>query len=427
MRTIFLNQNTKEKMKSKLFARVLNKSTKDIAPGFNADIFLGITGGFEQLRENLDCLNLPTEGQIILKTIANTINDSVENYVVKKNGKLYAMEADEDLTEDEEVDFAVDESEKELGNDDVDTESFDSPTSSTNALSDLVASLFTNLAEKNPDEIKNLAKTILKMEKDNQDKKIDETKEEDGDFVSEDDDKEAEEGNDEGEGSEGFGDDTSDAGGFDGGDDFSFDGDGDGDDSGSDNPFDTPDNGGDGDESDPFGGEEGDSSEGGNDEGEGGFDGNSEEEEGGNPFDGGSGEGDGGDSGDVSEGDTENVNPFDNDSGFEQQKEKRTYSSYNKLPIRLYGAENLTEAVYPLGDLNPGDVLAFASFIVKPTFKDQLESSYAKEDKTEFKEVQAKYATTTKNITESLAATLAFTAKMGIAINSNFIKHPDLY
>lgn len=396
-KVIDLSNEKMSRVKGKMLKKVLSKAlSNSITPNFNGALYVELLGGsFESVQDKVNSIPFPSEAQAVIKALVQTIDTKLDNYAAKKNYKLYALEADEDSTE-EDTDEAVFEDvefETEKGDDaNVDTASFDASTSASDSIGDAIKTMFEDLANKQADEIKNLAKTVLKLEKVKQDEDLKEKKEESGEFLEEDEsdeNKENEENKDNNEGE--FGEE----GGSEEGDnpfgDDSEDGSDDSNDDSGENPFDKSD---DSDSSDnPFD----DNQEGGNEES---GDGTSEEGSE-NPFEDGSSEGE-----DKAEG------------GFESCRE------YSEIESTLLGTPN---KVNLFKNLRKGDVINFSKYLSRKMLDTELSKSYASESQEDLEKSMSKYKTITKSLIKSVSDTLAMGHAIGLEMNIDYIKYPHLY
>lgn len=389
---INLDNERISRVKTKILKSVLTKGFKNEAtPNFNGAMFVELLGGsFESVNERLNEIPFPSETQAILKAVVKTIDTKVDNYASKKNYQLFSLEADENEDEEKEDEEVAKDAEFELekGDDpDVDTSSFDSSSTASDNLGDAIKSMCIDLADKQADEIKNLAKTILKLEKIKQDQDLASKKEESGEFVEDSGEEPKDNKDEDGEngGDNPFGDDSSDSGDESGDNPFA---DGDSGESSGDNeenPFDKEDNGDEGGES-----------------------------SGDNPFEG--GDSNGGESSD---------NPFDDpeeddkaEAGFESNLE------YSDLQIRLLGAPG---RVKPLGRLEKGDIVNYAKYISNKVLDSELEKSYASESQEDLTKSMDKYKKLTKSLIFSMTDTLAMGSAIGLRMDMDVVKYPHLY
>lgn len=387
-KVIDLNNEKMSKVKTKMLKTILTKSLRtEFAPNYSGNIHVELLGGsFESVRDSLNNIPYPSEMQGVLKALCNTIDTKLDSYASKKQYKLYATEADEDSNDEEDVDeiFKDAEFETEKGDDpDVDTESFDSSTSASDSLSDAIKSMFSDLANKQAEEIKNLAKTVLKLEKIKQDDELKEKKEESGEFTEEGIEEDTEDKNE----------DTSDTN----------DNEGEEDSGDEENPFGSNDDDDSNDDSDnPFTSEGGDTNS------------NEDEGEGDNPF--------GSDEGDSN---TESDNPFDD--GEEKNEGEASFENcreYSEIESRILGTPN---KVNLLNNLRKGDVLNYAKYITKRHMEKELSTAYSSESQEELDKSMNKYKKLTKALIISMADTLSVGHSIGIPMNIDYVKYPHLY
>lgn len=395
---IDLDQERLSRVKTLMFKEVMDKAFKtNVSKNFSGSCLLDLVGGsMESMRESLNTIENPTQMQGIIKAVITTIDNKVDNYASKKGYRLYSMEADETSTEEEDDQTVFDDADTEIQKGDdqaIDTDSFDSANGSTDALADTVKELFEDLAQKQAEEIRNLSKTVLKLEKIKQDEELKNRKAEDGEFIDEAD--STEENKDKSEEGSGEGD--------------------------SGNPF--------GDGSEDNQGD--DSSEGGNPFGDSGDEGSEGEsgEEGGNPFDSGSGDSsDGGDEsnpfGDSGEGgESEESNPFDDESSDDGEASFESMIDYPNLRTTLLGSKHKYS---PFDGLTKGDIKNYAKYISNEIMGEKLSSAYASESMNELNSNLDKYKKLTGNIIKMMSDTLAVSAVIGLPIDKDRIKYPYL-
>lgn len=407
VRIITTDQEILDRVKEKILSRALSEGLKiNEAPNFNGALFLELMGGMESLREKLEAIPNPSEMQAILKAAIRTVNTKVDSYAAKKGYSLYALEADGDKENDEEsdIDEVVEDAEFEIqkGDDpDVDTSSFNSSISATDSLGEAIQSMFQDLAKKHADEIINLSNTVLKLEKINQESMLKEKKAEDGEFIEDtDDEEETSDNKDEASKENETNEDE------------------------TDNPFGEPEDDTTDDSTDdtenPFS-KEGDDTD--NED-------SKDTEEDSNPFDG--GDNDAGESGKGNESDSGDTdNPFDDGSDNESEgsfESLASANSYDQIRVGIMGGEKGFK-YNPFFKIESGDVLNFAKKRTKEFMKDTLEQAYATESENPkaLEDSLKRYKEITRSLFKSTVDTMAVSAVLGLSIDQDRIKYPDIY
>ena len=384
-KNIVLDNERMSRVKDMMFQKILDKGFKtNVSKNFSGSCLLDMVGGsMESFKERMDAIPNPSQMQAIIKSIMKTVDVKLDNYASKKNYQLYALEADENSTEEEDDKTVFDDADIEIQKGDdpsIDTESFDSSTGSSDALAETVKELFEDLAQKQADEIRNLSKTVLKLEKIKQDEELKSRKEEDGEFIDEvpDEDKEETKKDTEEKTEEGS------------------------------NPF------GDGEEGDegsnPFGekSNEPDDTEDSNP-----FESNGEEtkeSEGDDPFNEGSSEGE------------DNSNPFDEP----QEDGEASFESLVDYPILTTRIMGSGYKYRPFEGLTKGDIKNYAKYISNEIMGESLKSAYSSESVEELNKEMSKYKQMTGNIIKMMSDTLAVSAVIGLPIDKDRIKYPYL-
>lgn len=396
-KTIELNNERMSRVKNLMLKSILSKGLKiESVPNFNGNIYANLLGAsFESIQENVDSVPFPSDSQAIIKAVINTIDTKLDSYAAKKNYKLFALEAEEDSTEedDDQTVFEDAEFETQKGEEDLDTSSFDSSTTASDGIAEAIKSMFEDLANKQSNEIKNLAKTVLKLEKVKLDEDLSAKKEESGEFedeIPDDEDKEDKEGKEnEGEGDEGgFGDE-----GTDGDGDNPFADDSSEDEGSEENPFDSPDNNGSDDD-------------------------NPDNSEGDNPFEDGEG-----DSGEKEEGD----NPFEDGSDDKSGEGEASFESireYSEIEATILGTKNKNNL---FSNLNRGDIINFSKYVSSKAMENELERAYASEAQEDLDKSLNKYKKLTSQLIKSVTDTLALGNAIGFKMDMDYIKYPHLY
>lgn len=367
----------RDRVLNKVLGAIVEKYTpstdKNVATGF-----LNTTGlTFESVKAQLNSSKETPKRQALL-AVLDTVETGVLSYMMKnvngyrtteeliKNG--YAQEAVTSEVYEEEV--------------------------SGTSMAGIVAELLEEMADAPPEEIKSLAKEILKMEKDTQDSNKEQDEADQNDFVEE-----GDASGDKGEDSENpFGDGSED--------------DKNSDNSGSDS----------GDGSNPFGddvasGDSGDDNVFAKDDSE-----NSSD----NPFnseDQGSNSGEGG----QSEGQT-NSNPFANDSS---QASDNSNGGNGNNPFESYSGNNSYSAiardVYTAAGIESGDILKFVTKYVSNFQGSKMEETFKEygAESLEFKAEQDRYVRYTQVGVESIANTLSVCKYLGISLDMYKYKYMD--
>lgn len=397
-KVIELSNERMSRVKKIMLQKILSKGlSNSITPNFNGALYVELMGGsFESVQDKVNSIPFPSEVQAVIKALVNTVDTKLDGYAAKKNYKLYALEADENKNSDEDLDqdvFNDAEFETEKGDDkNIDTASFDASKSASDSIGDAIKSMFEDLANKQADEIKNLAKTVLKLEKVKQDEDLKEKKEESGEFIDEEElDKNDDKSNEEGLDNQDSGNSENQDNPFDNqeeGDDQSENTD----ENSGDNPFDKPDDSNSSDN--PF-------DENGENKDEGSGDGTSSEDTE-NPFEDGDSEGEGNES----------------EGGFESCRE------YSEIESRLLGTPN---KVNLFKNLRKGDIVNFSKYISRKMLDTELTTAYASESQKDLENSMDKYKKLTKSLILSVSDTLAMGNAIGLEMDIDYIKYPHLY
>lgn len=379
----------RHKLKQNYFERIVGKIISKVS-GCESSIAgplatrLGIT--YDTQKEFLQ-MGKPTFMRVYMESLIDTIDNSVEEYMVNHNGM-----------------FRIPEDKVHLANEAATDEVF--AEDNGDGLGETLSDMVNEMLDKKVEEIKDVAKLVLRLEKQKQDGDKEslldenaEVEEEDKDDANADFDGEAGEGEDseaseDGEGGNPFGEDSGD-GDFAEGDDGSSEEDdnpfgdsstdesGDNGESGGDNPFDA-------------GSEEGSETE----EGSG---------DGGNPFEGGESSEEGS-AGSEDEGSAEGGtgNPF------ESVQEISKITIGGRTPF--YGLKN-------------GDMTGFVTGFTRKIFEAPMREAFDQfgQESVQFKELSSKFAKTNKAALESLVGVVSVGQALGFKLDFEKIKAWDLY
>ena len=340
-----------------------------------------------------------------MKAVMETVDRTVDDYIADKKGIIRTP-----YTGDLALEAALEEM--------VQSDSEDASLGST------LADMILDVANRTSNEIKDMAKYVLRLEKETQASKKEELLNENEDIVEED--KDAA-GNDPfGENSEGGSDDQN-QGDDDnpfgtGGDDFGGDtgstGFGDTGDAGSDNPFGEGDTGteeGDSGESNPFEGGESESGKG------------EENKESSNPFDDdGLGEGNEGEGGDTTSEDQ--TNPFDEPSGENNNQEgqaevKNPFESVNNISML-----QLKNGRRPFFGLENGNLTNFILTATKPIFEEKMRAAFESSGPNgdEFLKLSKDFKKSSKIGLEALVGVIGYCSLLGLEYDRSIVRDPEL-
>lgn len=297
------------------------------------------------------------------KSIMNTIDMIVDEYVINHNGVIRTPYEGR-IAQEAAVEAIVEDS-------DVDN------------LGSTLADMIVDLAERTSSQIKDMAKYVLRLEKQSQDSKKEELLEENSEIEEENQDNGGdspfEEENNDGEGTDGesaeaddpFNSDAS-SGSFDNGDSSG----------GSDNPFDD------------------------------GGDSESEKSEDDNPFGGSEQEGEG--SSDSKE---------DAQEGGSETKTDNPFESVNRI-----GDLKLMNGAKPFYGLESGDLTAFITNHTKEIFYDKMKEAFETHgmESQEYRDLVEKFSKSNKVAMETVIGVLSFCSLMGLKCNKDVIKYSEL-
>lgn len=391
MRIVPMTNENISTLKKNMLEKILTKafSIEGVADNFNGALYVEMLGGsFESVKEAFDSIPYPGMTQGIIKSLCNTLDTKVDLYAQKMGYNLYySTEEDDETKTDDDLLFENADTELEKGDDkDINTESFDSSSSATSSIADTIQEMVNDLASKHTEEIRNLSKTILKLEKANQEMLLQEKKEEDGEFIENiDEPEEKEENNDTDNNNNGSEDsepeedpfDNNGTGTEEGSDPF-----------GDDNSENTQDNG-----SDPFEDNEESNNE---------KDTNEEGSE------------DKGSSGDL------DANPFDSNEG---DASFESMDNYGFINGRIIGTNNRASL---LSELKVGNIVSYAKYYANEALQEAMNKAYATESQEDLTTALNTFQKVSKRLAHSVANTLAVATVIGVPVDITPIRYPEL-
>ena len=388
----------RDKLTTRLFGALVSKFNPNTNERVNASALESLGLSYDYLKESMDRRgkNILTP---VLQTALEHIDYMAEKYVLDNNCSFKTTEARF------ENGYAL----EDAGDAAFEVEDGD-------ITSGIIADMIEDLSKKHSTEIKDLAKYILKLEKDKQGDDRAMAEEEDNEYVEEDETFEPDsEGN--GEGGDGdsdnpFGNDS------DSNEGEQESGEGEQESNGDDaNPFgdDSGDNnGGDetsssGDDSNPFGGDDNESSDQGSSDGgqtnEGG------DSDGGNPF------------ADSSEGESNDNGSSDGDSGSGDSNLNSDNPFESYMASVSKGAPNAT--LLGAVGIESGDVLAYVNNTVSKEYKSDMQKLFEEYgmESNEFKAKQNEYVKVSEAAVESICASIATMFGLGLPLDLGRLKY----
>lgn len=411
MRVAIDGSKLRDAYAARVFGELIQKINPKTYGKINASTLKIMGFNYDMARESLSLIpHYPTS--IALESLLDGIDAAVDDFTLRKgyittteeryaNKQAAYEDASEVVFEEEDGDY----------------------------MSDIISEMIKDLSDKHHEEIKSLAKYILKIEKEKQSEDKAAAEEDNDDYVEDDEfanlgEKEGESGADEksgegdtgsdasnpfgsdadnGEGSEGAGQDGgSDSGNtFDGGDDSTTDTDSsEGSSSGDDNPF--------GGDSSAEGDTEKDKSSG--------------DSEGGNPFGGDSSDGNG------DSGNSDGGNTFDNSSSSDDDNVESSSSSggnpfESATGFKLSDINN--DNLFAVLGIESGDIRSYVGSYVGNFMKDELEDAYKSYgiESAEFAKKKSEYKAISQLAIESVCATIATMYSFGIKVDTSLIKY----